>query len=60
MEKDDPRVCDNRQGTLHDQDRPPFFNRLAPNILTMLGLCSGLTGMRVAMDGAFEVAAGAL
>lgn len=56
MEKDDPRVCDNRQGTLHDQDRPPFFNRLAPNILTMLGLCSGLTGMRVAMDGAFEVA----
>jgi CDP-diacylglycerol--serine O-phosphatidyltransferase len=68
MEKDHPIVCDNRQvrehpavpETLQAPGRPPFFNRLAPNILTMLGLCSGLTGMRVAMDGAFQAAAVAL
>ncbi|MFT8431138.1 MAG: phosphatidylcholine/phosphatidylserine synthase [Acetobacter orientalis] len=36
------------------------FNRLIPNILTMLGLCSGLTGMRFAVDGRFQAAGIAL
>ncbi|WP_086651844.1 CDP-alcohol phosphatidyltransferase family protein [Acetobacter cibinongensis] len=36
------------------------FNRLIPNILTMLGLCAGLTGMRFAVDGRFQAAAIAL
>nr|WP_237938322.1 phosphatidylcholine/phosphatidylserine synthase [Acetobacter senegalensis] len=38
----------------------PSFNRLIPNILTMLGLCAGLTGMRFAVDGRFQAAAIAL
>lgn len=44
--------------------RPRFrgqsFNRLIPNILTLLGLCAGLTGMHSALDGRFGQAAGAL
>ena len=35
----------------------PSFNRLIPNILTMLGLCLGLTAIRFAFDGRFENAA---
>lgn len=35
----------------------PSFNRLIPNILTMLGLCCGLTAVRFAFDGRFEHAA---
>ncbi|PZW48292.1 CDP-diacylglycerol--serine O-phosphatidyltransferase [Humitalea rosea] len=41
--------------------RPRFdglsFNRLIPNILTMLGLCSGLVAMRFALEGHWEQAA---
>ncbi|MCP1245300.1 phosphatidylcholine/phosphatidylserine synthase [Acetobacter cerevisiae] len=40
--------------------RGPSFNRLIPNILTMLGLCSGLTGMRFAVEGRFQAAGIAL
>ncbi|NHN87166.1 CDP-alcohol phosphatidyltransferase family protein [Acetobacter conturbans] len=40
--------------------RGPSFNRLVPNLLTMLGLCSGLMGMRFALDGRFHHAAIAL
>lgn len=40
--------------------RGPSFNRLIPNILTMLGLCSGLSGMRFALEHHFEKAAIAL
>lgn len=40
--------------------RGPSFNRLIPNIMTMLGLCAGLTGMRFALDGRFGDAAVAL
>lgn len=36
------------------------FNRLIPNLLTMLGLCGGLMGMRFALDGRFHDAAIAL
>ncbi len=35
----------------------PSFNRLIPNILTMLGLCSGLTAVRFATEGRWEHAA---
>ncbi len=38
----------------------PSFNRLIPNILTLVGLCAGLTGMRFALDGAFGPAAVAI
>lgn len=44
--------------------RPRFnglsFNRMLPNILTMLGLCAGLTSMRFALEGHFGMAATAI
>jgi CDP-diacylglycerol--serine O-phosphatidyltransferase len=42
--------------------RPRFeglsFNRMIPNILTMLGLCAGLVAIRFAIDGRWPQAAG--
>lgn len=35
----------------------PSFNRLIPNIMTLLGLCAGLTAMRFALEGRFGSAA---
>jgi CDP-diacylglycerol--serine O-phosphatidyltransferase len=29
----------------------PSFNRVVPNLLTLLGLCAGLTSIRAALDG---------
>ena len=40
--------------------RGPSFNRIIPNLMTMVGLCSGLTAMRFALDGRFEAAAAAI
>ncbi|QDH25738.1 phosphatidylcholine/phosphatidylserine synthase [Neokomagataea tanensis] len=40
--------------------RGPSFNRLIPNILTMLGLCAGLSGMRFALEHNFQKAVIAL
>ncbi len=34
----------------------PSFNRMIPNIMTLLGLCAGLTGMRYALEGRFGAA----
>ena len=51
-------------GRLRQRTRPRFsglsFNRMIPNLLTMLGLCSGLTGMRLALEGRFGAAAVAI
>lgn len=33
------------------------FNRMLPNLLTLLGLCAGLTSMRYALEGRFGAAA---
>lgn len=43
------------------KQRPPrlrglSINRLLPNVLTLLALCAGVTGMRFAMQGRFEAA----
>ena len=44
--------------------RPRFqgqsFNRILPNLLTMTGLCAGLTSMRFALEGRFGTAAVAI
>jgi CDP-diacylglycerol---serine O-phosphatidyltransferase len=52
------------QHRLRPKHRPrfkgPSFNRMIPNILTMLGLCAGLTSMRFALEGRFGTAAGAI
>ena len=49
-------------GRLRPRGRPrykgPSFNRMVPNILTLLGLCAGLTGMRFALDGRFGAGGG--
>jgi CDP-diacylglycerol--serine O-phosphatidyltransferase len=38
----------------------PSFNRLVPNIMTLIGLCAGLTGMRYGLEGRFGAAAVAI
>ena len=38
----------------------PSFNRIIPNILTLIGLCAGLTSVRFALDGQFGAAAVAI
>lgn len=51
-------------GRLGRRTRPRFqgqsFNRMIPNIMTLLGLCAGLTAMRLALDQRFGSAAAAL
>ena len=46
---------------LRPRQRPRFkglsFNRVIPNLLTMIGLCAGLTSIRFALDGRFAAAA---
>lgn len=37
--------------------RGPSFNRLIPNILTMMGLCAGLVAIRFGLEGRFAQAA---
>src|ERR1700744_1402862 len=38
----------------------PSFNRMIPNLMTMLGLCAGLTSIRFALEGRFGAAAVAI
>jgi len=38
----------------------PSFNRMVPNIMTLLGLCAGLTAMRFALEARFGAAAVAI
>jgi CDP-diacylglycerol--serine O-phosphatidyltransferase len=38
----------------------PSFNRIVPNLLTLLGLCAGLTAMRFALETRFGAAAVAI
>lgn len=49
---------------LQRRQRPRFsgmsFNKMIPNIMTLLGLCAGLTSMRYAFEGRFGSAAVAL
>lgn len=49
---------------LRPRSRPrykgPSFNRMVPNLLTMIGLCAGLTSMRFALEGRFGAAAVAI
>lgn len=49
-----------RRGRRRPRRRGLSFNRLMPNILTMLGLCAGVSAIKFALLGRFGVAAGAL
>src|ERR1700689_644935 len=48
------------QRRLRPRPRPrfkgPSFNRLGPNIMSLIGLCAGLTGMRYGLEGRFGAA----
>ena len=44
----------------HPRYTGPSFNRIIPNLLTMAGLCAGLTSMRFALEGRFGSAAAAI
>ena len=49
---------------LRPRQRPRFkglsFNRVVPNLMTMVGLCAGLTSIRFALEGRFASAAVAI
>ena len=48
------------RGRLRVRRRPrysgPSFNRMIPNLMTLVGLCAGLTSMRFALEGRFGAA----
>lgn len=45
------------RGRLRPRFSGPSFNRLIPNLLTMMGLCAGLVAIRFALEGRFGHAA---
>jgi CDP-diacylglycerol--serine O-phosphatidyltransferase len=60
-----PRVSRmKRLRRLRPRPRPrfkgPSFNRIIPNLLTLMGLCAGLTSLRLALEGRFGAAAVAI
>jgi CDP-diacylglycerol--serine O-phosphatidyltransferase len=50
------RVNDGREALLRARQRSVPFRILIPNIVTLLGLCIGLTSIRMAFEGRFEYA----
>jgi CDP-diacylglycerol---serine O-phosphatidyltransferase len=48
------------RGRRRPRFKGPSFNRMIPNLLTLLGLCAGLTSMRFALEGRFGAAAVAI
>lgn len=59
-----PRQLHRLRTRLRPRRRPRFaglsFNRMVPNIMTLLGLCAGLTSVRYAIEGRFAAAAVAI
>ena len=49
-----------RRRRVRPRYKGPSFNQMIPNLLTMLGLCAGLTSMRFGLDGRFGAAAVAI
>ncbi len=45
---------------LRPRYKGPSFNSIVPNLMTMLGLCAGLTAMRFGLEGRFGAAAVAI
>ncbi len=54
------RAMARRARRVRPRFKGPSFNRMVPNIMTLLGLCAGLTGMRFALDARFGSAAVAI
>ncbi len=61
MDMDRPSPVRRLRTRFRPRPRPrfsgPSFNRMIPNIMTLLGLCAGLTSMRYALEGRFGSAA---
>ena len=61
MDQVKPSAVSRLRTRFRPRRRPRFaglsFNRMIPNILTLLGLCAGLTSMRYALEGRFGSAA---
>ncbi|MCB1396780.1 MAG: CDP-diacylglycerol--serine O-phosphatidyltransferase [Rhodobacteraceae bacterium] len=54
----DDLLCGDAQGEAGSADRRSLtFVQLLPNMVTLLGLCAGLTSIRYGLEGAFEWAA---
>ena len=51
-----PRFRRRRGRRIRPRFRGPSFNRIIPNILTLLGLCAGLTAIRFGLEGRFGAA----
>ena len=49
-----------RRRRVRPRYKGPSFNRIIPNLLTLLGLCAGLTAIRFAIEGRFGSAAVAI
>ena len=60
MEGARPSPVSRLRTRLRQRQRPrvtgPSFNRMIPNIMTLVGLCAGLTSMRFALEGRFGAA----
>jgi CDP-diacylglycerol--serine O-phosphatidyltransferase len=48
------------RGRRRPRYKGPSFNRIVPNLMTMIGLCAGLTSMRFGLEGRFGAAAAAI
>ncbi len=60
MRRPTPRLLLRLRTRQRPRLRAGAFQRMIPNLLTMLGLCSGLTAMRFALEGRFGSAAVAI
>ncbi len=56
MKRFTDRVNDGREALLRARRRSVPFRILIPNIVTLLGLCIGLTSIRMALEGRYELA----
>lgn len=53
----DPDAAVADGGSAHVRRRIPF-RRIVPNLITILAICAGMTGVRLAFEGRFEIAVG--
>ena len=64
MSEPNPSTSVRRFRRYRPRQRPryagPSFNRIVPNLMTLVGLCGGLTAIRFAMEGRFGAAAVAI
>jgi CDP-diacylglycerol--serine O-phosphatidyltransferase len=55
-----PHLSRSRRALAAARQRTVPFRALVPNIVTLIGLCVGLTSIRMAVEGRFDIAIGAI